>query len=142
MMRGAFVDSDVILDVLAARAPFYEASSKLLSMAELGHFHAFSSPIVFANLNYILRKIRSKTFALESLRKLRSFIRILPVAESHIDKALSSNFTDFEDALQYFSACDGNLDFIVTRNKQHFKPSKIAVCTPTEFLKIFHSSNS
>lgn len=136
-MNKVFIDSDIILDVLARREPFYNDSSKLLSLAETKRLQAFTSPIVMANVYYILRKLTSKSFTLESLRKLRVFIKIVPVSEKHIDQALSSGFSDFEDAIQYFSSTDRHLGFIITRNKKDYKPDKISICTPSEFLKIF-----
>jgi hypothetical protein len=49
--------------------------------------------------------------------------------------ALESKFTDFEDALQYFSAIQSNkVDVIITRNTKDFKLSKIPVFTPQEYL--------
>lgn len=137
-MQKVFIDSDVILDVFAKRYPFYTDSSVLLSLAEKKQIEAFTSPIVIANLNYILRKYKSKEFSLESLRKLRLFINIFPVKKEHVDKALSSKFNDFEDALQYFSALDQNVNFIITRNIGDYKPSKIPVCTPADFLQIYN----
>lgn len=101
-MQRLFFDSDVLLDVLAKRAIFYSDSASILSLAETKSIRAYTSPIVIANIFYILRKMKSKKIALESLRKLRVFINILSVTENQIDKALASKFKDFEDAIQYF----------------------------------------
>jgi len=133
-----FIDSDVLLDVLARREAFYPDSAGILSLAEMKKIRAYTSPIVIANLFYILRKIKSKRIALESIRKLRLFIGVLPVTESHIDKALASKFKDFEDAIQYFVSSDNGIEYIITRNKQDYKQSRILVFTPAEFLKLYH----
>ncbi len=138
-MLKIFTDSDVILDVLAKRDPFYNNSSEVLSLVESKKIMAFTSPIVIANIFYILRKIKSKEFALESLRKLRLFMKVMSVNETHIDKALAAGFKDFEDAIQYYVSMDKKLEFIITRNKEDYRLSKISVCTPAEFLKIYYS---
>ena len=138
-MHRLFFDSDVLLDVLAKRAKFYSDSARILSLAEIKSIHAYTSPIVIANIFYILRKMKSKKIALESLRKLRVFINILSVTENQIDKALSSKFKDFEDAIQYFASSDNEIGYIITRNKADYKQSKISVCTPTEFLKLYNA---
>ncbi len=138
-MLKIFTDSDVILDVLAKRDPFYNNSSEVLSLVESKKIIAFTSPIVIANIFYILRKIKSKEFALESLRKLRLFMKVMSVNETHIDKALAAGFKDFEDAIQYYVSMDKKLEFIITRNKEDYRLSKISVCTPAEFLKIYYS---
>ncbi|HFB61523.1 MAG TPA: PIN domain nuclease, partial [Bacteroidetes bacterium] len=49
-------------------------------------------------------------------------------------EGLNSDFSDFEDALQYFSALRAECDIIITRNAKDFKKSRIAVMTPDEFL--------
>jgi predicted nucleic acid-binding protein len=71
-MHRVFVDSDIILDVLAQRDEFYTPAAKLFSLFEKGDVAGFTSPIVFANLHYILRKAKSKDYALQSLVKLKS----------------------------------------------------------------------
>ena len=131
-----FIDSDIILDVFARRAPHFADSATLLTLIEDKKISGFSSPLVFANIYYILRKLKSKEYALQSLRKLRILIDILPMNQLHIDHALNSNFTDFEDALQHYSAKSGKMDFSITRNKNDYKHGSITVCTPTEYLTL------
>ncbi len=138
-MHKIFVDSDVLLDVLARRLPFYNDSAAILTLADRKLIHVYTTPVIIANIFYILRKMKTKVFALESLRKLRIIINILSVTENNIDKALMSKFNDFEDAIQYFASIENNLEFIITRNKKDYKESKISVCTPGEFLEIFNS---
>lgn len=136
-MHRVFIDSDIVLDVLAQREKFYSHAAKLFTLIDKGEVSGFTSPVVFANLHYILRKLKSKEYALKSLRKLKSFISILPVDEKIIDLALDSKFNDFEDAIQYHTAKSYEINFIITRNKKHYKQSKISVCTAEEYLKIW-----
>ena len=136
-MHRVFVDSDIILDVLAKREKFYTHAAKLFTLLDKGHVSGFTSPIIFANLYYILRKTKSKEYALQSLRKLKSFISILATDEKIIDLALNSTFKDFEDAIQYHTAKSYEINFIITRNKKHYKQSKTSVCTAEEYLKIW-----
>ena len=51
-----------------------------------------------------------------------------------IEKGLNSNFSDFEDSLQYFCALRSNCHILITRNVKDFKESLIPVMTPDEFL--------
>jgi predicted nucleic acid-binding protein len=138
-MHKIFVDSDILLDVLSRRLPFYNDSASILTLAERKSIHAFTTPLVFANIFYVLRKLKSKQTALASLRKLRLIIKIFSISENNIDKALISKFNDFEDAIQYFAATDNGVGFIITRNKKDYKESKIPVSTPAEFLEMFNS---
>lgn len=138
-MQNIFLDTDVILDVLAKRMPFYLHSAELLSEVEKNHVAAFTSSLVFANLYYILRKLKTKEYALQSLRKLRIIVQIVSINEQHIDKALNSEFTDFEDAIQHYSAQTALIDYLITRNVKDYKAGLIAVCTPEEYLSILRS---
>lgn len=141
-MHRVFVDSDIILDVLAQRDEFYTPAAKLFSLLDKGDVAGFTSPIVFANLHYILRKAKSKNYVVQSLVKLKSLISVLPVDSKIIDLALSSKFNDFEDAIQYHTAKSYEINFIITRNKKHYKQSKISVCTAEEYLKIWASETA
>ncbi|MCB0745598.1 MAG: PIN domain-containing protein [Ignavibacteriae bacterium] len=133
-MKNIFIDSDIILDLLAKREPHYIFAAKLFTLIDQRKFIGFTSPIVFANLHYLLKKNNSNSFALKSLRKLKTLINILPVDERVIEQALNSNFTDFEDAIQYFTAVNNGITTLLTRNKVDFKKSKIPVATAEEFL--------
>ena len=57
-----------------------------------------------------------------------------PVDADTIDDCIRSEFDDFEDAMQYFSAMRENIDYIVTRNKKDFKAAQIPVFEPQEFI--------
>ncbi len=137
-MHKLFIDSDVVLDVFAKRHPFYDHSARLLAQIEKNNALGFTSPLVFANLHYILRKLKSKDYALKSLRRLRLLIQILTLDAKSVDQALNS---DFEDGIQYYAAKKGGMNFIITRNKKDFKESSITVCTPEEYLAILETQN-
>ena len=139
-MNKIFIDSDVVLDVFAKREPFYYHSAKLLTQIEKKKVMGYTSPLVFSNIHYILRKLKSKDYALQSLRKLRIIIRVYSIHEKQINQALNSEFSDFEDAIQYYSAKISKINFIITRNKIDYKHSSITVCTPEEYLAILESN--
>jgi predicted nucleic acid-binding protein len=61
-------------------------------------------------------------------------LTVLNVDDSILQKALESEFADFEDAVQYFTAMQNEIKYIITRNTEDYKKSAIPVYTPTEFL--------
>ena len=136
MKTKLFIDSDVLIDVLAQRHPFYSDSARILSLSELGKVLCYTSPVVISNIFYILRKLSTKSQALNGIRKIRMIVNIIPVTQDHIDKAISSNFQDLEDAIQYYASLDAGIDYIITRNKKPFKRLEIPACTPHEFLLV------
>ncbi len=137
-MHKIFVDSDIILDVLAKRRPFYIHAAKLFKIIEQKKISAYTSPLVFSNIHYILRKLTSKAQAIQNLRKIRLILNVLKLDEKIIDLALHSDFTDFEDAIQYYAAENNQTDFIITRNTEDYKESEITVYTAEEYLNVFY----
>jgi predicted nucleic acid-binding protein len=132
--QAVFVDTDVVLDLLACREPFYPAAARLFIMVERGELSACVSSLSFANLYYLLRKELGSRRAVDVLRKLRLLVTVLPVDDSVIEQALSAGFRDFEDAIQYFSALAGNAACLITRNARDYPEPAIKVCTAEEFL--------
>lgn len=57
------------------------------------------------------------------------------VNEETIEKGLNSDFSDFEDAVQYFSALQSGCTVIITRNGKDFRKSTIPIMTADEYLK-------
>ncbi|HWN42169.1 MAG TPA: PIN domain-containing protein [Thermoanaerobaculia bacterium] len=137
MFRRVLVDTDVILDLLLGRRPFYPSASRLFVAFQEGHIEGHVSSLAFSNLFYLLRKEEGGgPGAIAILRKLRLVTRVLMVDEKIIDLALASTFTDFEDAIQYFAAAEWELDAIVTRNRRDYKASKIAIVSAEECLEL------
>lgn len=138
-MTKIFVDSDIILDLLAKREPHYLHAAKLFTRIDLKEVVAYTSPIVFANLHYLLKKLTTNAAALKNLRKLKTLINVLPTDEKVVEQSLNSEFNDFEDAIQYFTAVNNGITLIITRNKSDYKKSKIDVLTAEEFLKVWQT---
>ncbi|MBO4439434.1 MAG: PIN domain-containing protein [Spirochaetaceae bacterium] len=133
-MNKVFVDTDVILDLLAERIPFFHFSAVLFTFAEMKKLELYTSPLILANTFYILRKQLGNSEAKNALRKLRILLHVVESSESIIDKALNSDFTDFEDAIQYYTALDHDIKIILTRNVRDYKNASVIVQTPEAFL--------
>ncbi|MBO4859362.1 MAG: PIN domain-containing protein [Treponema sp.] len=133
-MNKVFVDTDVILDLLAERVPFFHFSAVLFTFAEMKKLELYTSPLVLANTFYILRKQLGNNEARNALRKLRILLHVVDSSESIIDKALNSDFSDFEDAIQYYTALEHEITVILTRNLRDYKNASVIVQTPEAFL--------
>lgn len=137
-----FLDTDVALDHLADRQPFSEYAHRLLALAETGGVTVCLSALSFSNLYYLLRKLKGHRDALELLGKLKRVVRVSAVTDVEIQSALSSSFTDFEDAIQHFAAkAEGGVSAIITRNKADYINSEIAVMSADEFLASYEKPN-
>ena len=143
-MSSIFLDTDILIDVLAKRLPFYGDAARVLTLIEDRHVTGCTSSLIFSNLYYILRRLRSRDVAINSLRKLRAFMTVLAVDERSIDSALNSSFTDFEDAIQYYTARQHHIKYLITRNTRDYKAADknlITICTATDYLKLWSSSH-
>jgi predicted nucleic acid-binding protein len=134
MKKRVFVDTDIIYDLLAKREPFYQAAARLFTMADEDKIQIFISSLSLANIHYLLTKELSSFEAKQILRKFKLLVQIAPLNEKVIDLALNSEFNDFEDAIQYFTAVNNGIGILLTRNKADYKKSKITVSTAEEFL--------
>ncbi|HEY3390537.1 MAG TPA: PIN domain-containing protein [Prolixibacteraceae bacterium] len=134
-MKNLLIDTNIILDLLAKRYPFYDFAAEIFSLADTKKVELYTSSISIINTNYILAKILSEKEAREILRKFRILVKVLPCDEKIIDLGLNSSFKDYEDSVQYFTAIENQMDSIITRNVKDFKSSKIPIMTAEEFLK-------
>ena len=134
-MEKVFVDTDIILDLLSNREPFYIHSANLFSAADKNEIKLYVSSLSFANLNYILSKQYSADQARKKLLKFKTLVTVLSVTDKVIELALSSDFKDFEDGIQYFTAIENNIKTLLTRNLKDYKSAQISVLTAEQFLK-------
>ncbi len=135
MKPRLFLDTNVMLDLLGEREPFYEPIAKLATLVDAGTLEFSVSALSYATVNYFLAKFENRQAAVEKLRKFNVLSSIVGVDEVIIEKGLNSTFADFEDALQYFCALKGNCHVLLTRNAKDFKASTLPVMTATEYLK-------
>jgi len=135
-VRYVFVDTDVLIDFLIEREPFSTFSAQLFSLAEQKEITIFLTSLSFSNAFYVLRKFGTRDKLLSKLKEVRLLVKILDVNKKSVDLALASSFTDFEDALQYYSAIQhGKISVIITRNIKDYKLSDFPVLTPESYLK-------
>lgn len=135
-MKNIFIDSDVILDVLTERKPFYSESRKLFDVIEKKLISAYTSTLIIANLHYIICKAKSKKTADTTIRKLITIIRIIPFKEDDIINSINSRFSDFEDGIQNYAAARNNMECLITRNVKDYKHANLPVFSPEEILQI------
>jgi predicted nucleic acid-binding protein len=131
-----FLDTNVILDLILNRQPFFDDIAKIVTLSEKGKHKLVTSSVSFVNCNYILGRSIKKEKVIENLKIARLIFDIIDVSQTDIDKSLNSHFEDFEDGVQYYSALRNNCNYIITRDNKDFKHSEIPVLAPSEFLKI------
>ncbi|MBP5421311.1 MAG: PIN domain-containing protein [Paludibacteraceae bacterium] len=137
MQKNLFLDTNVLIDFFASRSDCVAAST-IISMAQKGYYRLLVSSLSFATASYIMSAHHKKTNE-EIVAMFAKFVEICnvtPVDSLVIDEAIASGFSDFEDAMQYYSAIRGGADAIVTRNVNDFVSSHIPVYEPRTFLEM------
>ncbi len=133
-MEKVFVDTNVIIDLLSKREPFYKEAQDLFTLGDKKEIQLCISSLSFANAYYSIAKHHKAIDAKKYLSKFKVLVSVLSLDDKAIELSLASDFEDFEDGLQYFVAMDNEVDTIITRNKKDFKNSKIPVLTAGEYL--------
>lgn len=136
-MKNVLIDTDVILDFFFDREPFSENAAQVLSLCEKKIVVGYITPVILSNVYYLLSQKAKQEKVIEKLKSLISFLEILNIDKNAVVTALNSDFKDFEDALQNFSAeQNGTINTIITRNTKDYKKSNLGVATPEDFLKL------
>ena len=135
MKQNIFIDTNIMIDLLGERKPFYENAAKIVSLADKNKIKLFVSAVSFSTSSYVLSKHYAAENVKDKLRKFKIISKICDLTESTIEKGLNSKFNDFEDSLQYFCALENDCNVLITRNIKDFKESLIPILTPDDFLK-------
>ena len=139
-MKKILIDTDVILDFFFDRKPYSDDSTVILSHCQRGLLEGFITPVIISNTYYLLCKTARHERVIEKLKQLLTFINVLQMDKAVVDKALDSEFKDFEDALQNYAAINhGGIEVIITRNVKDYKKSEIGILTPDNFVKLINS---
>lgn len=131
------IDTNVILDVLLKRSPFYEAAIEVLKLSVREDIQEFVSDSAITDIYYIAYKnMRDKAVVRELLKKLLLIVSVAGVSEEEIQKALELGWKDFEDSVQYSVALLNEMNGLITRNVKDYSSSEIQVWEPNQFLEL------
>lgn len=137
-MKSVFLDTNILIDCLSRRQPFYQNAAYIITSCEENGYRILISSLSFATASYVLENHHKMSS--ENIKKLfEVFIKacsITPVDSQTIDESVASDFRDFEDAMQYYSALREGADVIITRNKNDYQAAQIPVYEPQEYLDL------
>jgi predicted nucleic acid-binding protein len=128
------IDTNMILDVLQKREPFYATSVRLLAAAEIGRVKGYAASHSITTLFYLIKKDKSVTEARAVITNLLQFIKTAPVDQSTIEQALALDYRDYEDAVQMIAAMQCKAECIISRNVKDNQPALQPVMQPVDFL--------
>lgn len=134
-MRKLFIDTNVILDLLAKREPFDIESRQIFSLADMSVIELVVSSLSLVNAHYILHDIMKMDESRLIIGQFKVLVTSFELNDKIIELALNDHhFFDFEDGIQYYTALESQCECIITRNVKDFKKSSIPVFSPKEYL--------
>jgi predicted nucleic acid-binding protein len=134
-MKKIFVDTNILIDLIADRKPFSKFAIEIFNKASEDKIKLYTSSHSIATTHYLLKKHLEEKELRTVLYNLLDFIHVLPIDVDVIKKGLKSKHKDFEDAIQMTCAYAEKTDCIVTRNIKDFRYSEIPVFAPDELVK-------
>lgn len=138
-IKKVFLDTNVILDFLLKREPQSAATLQIFCYSESEKFDIFVSAISINNIYYIVNRLETSNSALKKVKQLLEFVEIIGVDKDVLEKAAYSDFKDFEDAIQNYSAASDEHSIIITRNVKDYKKSNLSILTPIEFITAYEN---
>ena len=132
-MKKVFLDTNIIVDLIADRKPFSKYSIEIFKKAEERKIKLFTSSHSIETTHYLLKKYLEEKILRDVLYNLLDYVTVIAVDTDVLKKGLRSKHKDFEDSIQILCASTiEKIDCIVTRNTKDFRDSEILVLTPDE----------
>lgn len=133
------LDTNVIIDVLAKREPFYRDALMVLRYSEMGRITGIITASCVTDIMYILRKYLQTPQLRKSVQSLVSILNVCDVTKEDILQAFALEMADYEDALQAQCASKSDTQYVITRNTKDFANSPIKAIEPHKFLALLNS---
>lgn len=134
------IDTNIFLDVMTEREPFYKNSKAVLELCESKKVYGFLSASSVADIFYLIhRQLHSVDLAYKALGYIFDIAKVLTVTNEDVLNAYIRRAPDFEDCLMATCAKSNHCDAIVTRNKKDFLMFGITLFTPEELLELYQA---
>ena len=134
-MKNLFVDTNILIDILARREPFHRETIRLFEQAGKKQVRLHTTATSIITAWYMLAKYGDEGIARKAIANLMNYVHIIPISHRAFEMAIRSNFRDLEEGVQHFAALEaGNIEAIITRNLRDYRHSLISVCTAGDYL--------
>jgi len=138
----ALVNTNVVLDVLTRREPFFADSALVLAAIEKSVCKGALCATTVTTLHYLIGSKLAPVESLEKVKGLLSLFEVAPINRAVLESALSSGLSDFEDGVLHEAARQYGADCVVTRNLKDFKRATLPVYSPAQFLELLEGKDS
>ena len=132
------IDTNVVLDVLLRREPFFRTAAEVLSLTQRDEVREYVSASAITDIYYIANKqLKDRAAVRDLLERLLKIVSVAAVSEQEIRNALNLTWADFEDSVQYSVALLNEMDGIVTRNPDDYQEANMRIWLPEQVLELF-----
>ncbi|MGJ3242177.1 MAG: type II toxin-antitoxin system VapC family toxin [Opitutales bacterium] len=134
-MDRLFFDTNVILDVLEERAPWFPEAAECLALVREGRCAGAVTAITLSDIAYIQRPAdTARVYA--TFVRLLGFLEIASVDQVVVEASLHRELADIEDGFQLEAARQWHATYLLTRNVKDFPTdAEIRVLPPAEYLE-------
>ena len=139
----AFIDTNILLDLLMGSRKNHLNSAIILSVAEKGNIQAFLSSQSIIDAAYVFSQKEKTSLELfkKSIRTILGIVNVISITENNIKSAIRSTFDGFEDAAQLDCVREAGCDVIISSDKKLKSYSEVPVYSPEEFCSILFDNN-
>ena len=132
------IDTNVVLDVLLRREPFFRTAAEVLNLTQRDDVREYVSASAITDIYYIANKqLKDRAAVRDLLERLLKIVSVAAVSEQEIRNALNLTWADFEDSVQYSVALLNEMDGIVTRNTDDYQEANMRIWLPEQVLELF-----
>lgn len=128
------LDTNIVLDHIDRREPFYEMSRKVCLLGVAEEANTYVSVSMLTDVFYLLSKDYGSQVAQDMIERNLSFLQLVGITPEDAREALKARWGDFEDCLVARCAEKIQADYLVTRNVKDFQASSVEVVTPEELF--------
>lgn len=140
MVNKILIDTNVLLDYLLEREPFFEEAKKIILSCADGEIKGCIAAHSISNMFFILRKDYNAEERREVLLNLCKIFDIEGIDKLKLISGLENeSFSDFEDCLQMECAKSYKADYIVTRNISDYITSEVKAIMPKDYVRFLES---
>lgn len=129
------LDTNVIIDYLGRKQPFYEDAERLMAMGYFGDATLWAPAQSFKDAFYVLAHYVEPDRVQEAIAALLGLVHPVDLTGNDLVTAAKLKWTDFEDCLVAVSAGKASADYVVTRDRKGFDRSSVPAISPSDLLR-------
>jgi predicted nucleic acid-binding protein len=136
------LDTNIVLDVVLARAPWDGDAVLLLDAISRGQATGFIAGHAVTTVHYIVERAKGRVAATTAVSDLLQLVDVVALDRSDFQRALSLGLADYEDAVHAAACLRIGAEVLVTRNPRDFKGAPVVTRSAGEVLALLKGSGS